>query len=92
MEQIETQIVFVRNLPRIADKDAVVALFAPFGQIMQVRMGVEERTLGTAFVVYRGVESARAAVRHMNGYYMDTMYLNVAFWQPFDKFRTMMSQ
>lgn len=92
MEQIETQILFVKNLPRGIKKDEIMELFSPYGTIIQLRMGVDDRTVGTAFVVYKAVESAKNAIRHMSGYYLGTMYLNVNYWQPFDKFRLMMSQ
>ncbi|CAD25084.1 similarity to HYPOTHETICAL PROTEIN CGB0_HUMAN [Encephalitozoon cuniculi GB-M1] len=92
MDQIETQILFVRNLPKDVSKDKVVELFGEYGTIVQIRIGVEKNTAGSAFVVYSRVEGARKAMRRMNGYYLDGMYLNVGYWQPFDKFRLMMSR
>lgn len=92
MQKIETQILFVRNLPKSIEKDAIIELFGQYGDIVQMRMGVNDDTAGTAFVVYKKIEDARNAVRHMNGYYLDNMYLNVCYWQPFDKFRFMMKQ
>ncbi len=89
MDPIETQIVFVRNLPKSVDKDLVIRLFGEYGSMIQIRIGNELRTEGTAFVVYRSVECARKAIRHMNGYYLEEKYLNVGYWQPFDKFRWM---
>lgn len=92
MEQMETQIIFIKNLPKDIEKDRILELFDPYGTIVQIRIGVDSNTMGTAFVVYRRIESARNAVRHMNGYYLGEMYLNVGYWQPFDKFRFMMSR
>jgi pre-mRNA branch site protein p14 len=89
MHEMETQIVYVRNLPRETEKDELVELFSPYGAIMQIRIGTEEETKGTAFVVYKRIESARKAIKHMNGYYMGRMYLNVSYWQPFDRLRFM---
>ncbi|AFM97803.1 RNA recognition domain-containing protein [Encephalitozoon hellem] len=92
MEHIDTQILFIRNLPGDISKDKIMELFEEYGTIIQIRIGVEKNTMGTAFVVYDGVESARRAIRHMNGYYLGDRYLNVGYWQPFDKFRFMMWQ
>jgi pre-mRNA branch site protein p14 len=92
MQEIETQIVFVRNLPRTIEKDELVELFSPYGAIMQIRIGTDDSTRGTAFVVYKRIESARKAIKHMNGYYMDNMYINTSYWQPFDKLRFMIGR
>ncbi|KAM0671552.1 hypothetical protein OCOL_001342 [Ordospora colligata] len=92
MDPIETQIVFVRNLPKSVDKDLIMRLFGEYGSIMQIRIGNEVRTEGTAFVVYGSVECARKAIRHMNGYYLEEKYLNAGYWQPFDKFRWMVGR
>ena len=53
---------------------------------------MDENTTGTAFLVYKRIEDARNVIKHMNGYYLISMYLNVNYWQPFDKFRFMMNQ
>ncbi|AFN82520.1 hypothetical protein EROM_020450 [Encephalitozoon romaleae SJ-2008] len=92
MEQIDTQILFVRNLPKDVSKDKIIELFEEYGTIIQIRVGVEKNTAGNAFVGYDRVESARKAVRHMNGYYLGDKYLNIGYWQPFDKFRFMMGR
>lgn len=92
MDQVETQILFIRNLPKEIGKDKVVELFEEYGAIVQIRIGVERGTEGTAFVVYKDVDAARKAVRRMNGYYLNGMYLNVSYWQPFEKFRLMMGR
>ncbi|ADM11047.1 uncharacterized protein Eint_020470 [Encephalitozoon intestinalis ATCC 50506] len=92
MEQIETQILFVRNLPKDISKDKIIELFGDYGRVIQIRIGVEKSTAGSAFVVYDRVSGARKAIKRMNGYYLDNMYLNVGYWQPFDKFRLMMKR
>ena len=60
--------------------DSLRAAFAPFGELVDVKIPQENgRSKGFGFVVYRNESSAAQAVREMNGYNLDGHNVIVTF-------------
>ena len=49
------RILFVRNLPFKITAEDMYEIFGKYGAIRQIRIGVEKKTRGTAFVVYEDI-------------------------------------
>ena len=64
------EILHVRNLPFSLDQEnashALYDLFAPFGEIIQIRLGVAKDTRGTAFVVLKKNEMVQVGKQNKN--------------------------
>ena len=56
-------------------------IFGKFGPIRQVRLGSNQDTRGTAFVVYEDIYDAKNAVDHLSGFNVCGRYLIVLYYQ-----------
>ncbi|CAH0478193.1 unnamed protein product [Peronospora belbahrii] len=56
-------------------------IFGKYGAIRQIRMGVNNDTRGTAFVVYEDIYDAKNAVDHLSGFNVCGRYLIVLYYQ-----------
>lgn len=57
-------------------------IFGKYGAIRQIRLGVNNDTRGTAFVVYEDIYDAKNAVDHLSGFNVCGRYLIVLYYQP----------
>lgn len=76
------QILLVKNLPFDVQGKQLYDIFGPFGLIKQVRLGVEKKTRGTAYVVYESASDARAAQAKLSGYNLQGRYLVIDVFMP----------
>jgi pre-mRNA branch site protein p14 len=76
------RIVYVRNLPFKIPASDLFDLFGKYGPIRQVRLGNDETTRGTAFIVYEDIYDANEACKHLNGFNVGGRYLICLFYQP----------
>jgi pre-mRNA branch site protein p14 len=81
------RILFVKNLAYNIDTPALFDLFGKFGPIRQIRAGTDNKTKGTAFVVYEDVMDAKQACDKLNGFNFMNRYLVVLYHQP-EKMKT----
>jgi pre-mRNA branch site protein p14 len=77
----EFPIVLVKNLPYTASSEALYGLFGKYGPINQVRVpensgtGPTPGNLGTCFIIYNNVSSAKKAAAELNGVNFEGRYL-----------------
>ncbi|CAA6661952.1 unnamed protein product [Spirodela intermedia] len=64
------RVLYVRNLP-----------FNISSEEMQIRIGTNKDTRGTAFVVYEDIYDAKTAVDHLSGFNVANRYLIVLYYQ-----------
>lgn len=76
------QILYVRNLPFDTNKEEMFEIFGKFGPLMQIRLGNDKDTKGTAFVVYEDVLDAKSAKESLSGFNVRNRYLIVLYHQP----------
>jgi pre-mRNA branch site protein p14 len=82
MADLETQILFITNLPKDIKTDSLLKMFKKFGNLIQIRIGNSPKTEGSAFVIFDNIETAVKAKKRMNGYVMENKFINIVFWQP----------
>ncbi|SGY41308.1 BQ5605_C003g02494 [Microbotryum silenes-dioicae] len=75
------RILWVKNLNYKTKGDDLYDLFGKYGAIRQIRLGNEQKTRGTAFVVYEDVHDAKQAFDHLNGFHLQERYLVVLYHQ-----------
>ena len=73
------RILFVRNLPFKITSQEMYDLFGKYGSVRQVRVGNQQTTKGTAYVVYDDIFDAKNACEHLSGYHFMGRYLIVLF-------------
>ncbi|QIW99612.1 hypothetical protein AMS68_005130 [Peltaster fructicola] len=73
---------FVKNLGYNVSTQELFDLFAKFGPVRQIRQGIDNKTKGTAFVVYEDVMDAKSACDALNGFNFQNRYLVVLYHQP----------
>ncbi|KAG8931472.1 hypothetical protein FRC01_001252 [Tulasnella sp. 417] len=76
------RILFVKNLSYSITGEDLYDLFGRYGSIRQIRIGNEQKTKGTAFVVYEDVMDAKNALEHLNGFHLQERYIVVLFHMP----------
>ncbi|KZO98111.1 RNA-binding domain-containing protein [Calocera viscosa TUFC12733] len=76
------RILFVKNLNYTITGDDLYDLFGRYGTIRQIRLGSEQKTRGTAFVVYDDVMDAKNALDHLNGFHLQERYIVVLYHMP----------
>lgn len=75
-------IVLVKNLPYNPNTTSLYSLFGKIGTINQIRVPGEKSTnLGTCFVIYTDVQSAKKAVSELNGVNFEGRYIVVSLYQ-----------
>ncbi|KAF1332811.1 Pre-mrna branch site p14-like protein, partial [Globisporangium splendens] len=75
------RILYVRNLPFKISSEEMYDIFGKYGAIRQIRLGVNNDTRGTAFVVYEDIYDAKNAVDHLSGFNVCGRYLIVLYYQ-----------
>ncbi|KDQ64340.1 hypothetical protein JAAARDRAFT_27965 [Jaapia argillacea MUCL 33604] len=76
------RILFVKNLDYNITGDDLYELFGRYGSIRQIRLGNEQKTKGTAFVVFDDVMDAKNALDHLNGFHLQGRYIVVLYHMP----------
>ncbi|KAJ2819978.1 Splicing factor 3B subunit 6 [Coemansia sp. 'formosensis'] len=76
------RILLVKNLPFKITSEEMYDLFGKYGGIRQIRIGNEQKTRGTAFVVYEDIYDAKEACDHLQGFNVMGRYLVVLYFQP----------
>jgi pre-mRNA branch site protein p14 len=75
------RILYVRNLPFKISSEEMYDIFGKYGAIRQIRLGVNNDSRGTAFVVYEDIYDAKNAVDHLSGFNVGGRYLIVLYYQ-----------
>ncbi|EGZ19659.1 hypothetical protein PHYSODRAFT_312714 [Phytophthora sojae] len=75
------RVLYVRNLPFKISSEELYDIFGKYGAIRQIRLGVNNDTRGTAFVVYEDIYDAKNAVDHLSGFNVCGRYLIVLYYQ-----------
>ncbi|GAB9476222.1 Pre-mrna branch site p14-like protein, partial [Globisporangium polare] len=75
------RVLYVRNLPFKISSEEMYDIFGKYGAIRQIRLGVNNDTRGTAFVVYEDIYDAKNAVDHLSGFNVCGRYLIVLYYQ-----------
>eukprot|EP01100_Stratorugosa_tubuloviscum_P013206 TRINITY_DN64_c2_g1_i1.p1 TRINITY_DN64_c2_g1~~TRINITY_DN64_c2_g1_i1.p1 ORF type:complete len:118 (-),score=45.63 TRINITY_DN64_c2_g1_i1:81-434(-) len=75
------RVLFVKNLPYKITAEEMYDLFGKYGPIRQIRVGTNQETKGTAFVVYEDIYDAKNAVDHLSGFNVNNRYLVVLYYQ-----------
>eukprot|EP00163_Fabomonas_tropica_P003972 TRINITY_DN1352_c0_g1_i4.p1 TRINITY_DN1352_c0_g1~~TRINITY_DN1352_c0_g1_i4.p1 ORF type:complete len:186 (-),score=8.12 TRINITY_DN1352_c0_g1_i4:117-674(-) len=68
------RVLYVRNLPFKITADEMYDIFGKYGAIRQIRVGINNDTRGTAFVVYEDIFDAKNAVEHLSGFNVGGRY------------------
>ncbi|THH26813.1 hypothetical protein EUX98_g7377 [Antrodiella citrinella] len=76
------RILFVKNLNYQITGDDLYDLFGRYGSVRQIRIGSEQKTRGTAFVVFDDVMDAKNALDHLNGFHLQERYIVVLYHMP----------
>lgn len=76
------RILFVKNLNYQITGEDLYDLFGRYGSIRQIRIGNEQKTKGTAFVVFDDVMDAKNALDHLNGFHLQERYIVVLYHMP----------
>ncbi|KAG7380920.1 Splicing factor 3B subunit 6 [Phytophthora boehmeriae] len=75
------RVLYVRNLPFKISSEELYDIFGKYGAIRQIRLGTNNDTRGTAFVVYEDIYDAKNAVDHLSGFNVCGRYLIVLYYQ-----------
>ncbi|KAJ2894308.1 Splicing factor 3B subunit 6 [Coemansia aciculifera] len=78
---IVNRILLVKNLPFKITPEEMYDLFGKYGGIRQMRIGTDQNTKGTAFVVYEDIYDAKEACDHLQGFNVMGRYLVVLYFQ-----------
>ncbi len=84
-QQVNPNKVFVGSLPYSVGEDELRELFAPHGQIVDLRLIIDRdsgRSKGIAFVEYDSEESAQKAIEALNGHEINERALVVNIARP----------
>jgi len=84
-EEEEQTNLIVNYLPQHVSEDRLRELFAPFGELVHVKLMLDKVTqssMGYGFVKFAKPESAAAAITAMNGRQMDQKKLRVGYSHP----------
>ncbi|VEU21598.1 DEKNAAC102531 [Brettanomyces naardenensis] len=76
--QPEFPILQVKNLPYNVKAEDLYELFGQFGNVHQVRLGVEKETKGQAFVIYKNYKNCEVAMEKLRGFNFNGRYLVVS--------------
>ncbi|KAL7282523.1 LOW QUALITY PROTEIN: hypothetical protein ACG7TL_003994 [Trametes sanguinea] len=76
------RILFVKNLNYQITGEDLYDLFGRYGSIRQIRIGNDQKTRGTAFVVFDDVMDAKNALDHLNGFHLQERYIVVLYHMP----------
>ncbi|KAH9850736.1 hypothetical protein C2E23DRAFT_297811 [Lenzites betulinus] len=76
------RILFVKNLNYQITGEDLYDLFGRYGSIRQIRIGNEQKSRGTAFVVFDDVMDAKNALDHLNGFHLQERYIVVLYHMP----------
>ena len=74
--------VYIKNLPYKIKAEDLKMLFSRFGEILNIALGNEDATLGTAFIVYKKQKQAKAAINALRGFKLRERYLIVQPYNP----------
>ena len=77
----EFPIVLVKNLPYEVTTKELFDLFGRFGNIIEVRKGVESHLKGNCFVVYSDLKSAKSCLENLNGFNFKSRYIVALLYQ-----------
>ncbi|ODV57966.1 RNA-binding domain-containing protein [Ascoidea rubescens DSM 1968] len=77
----EFPIVLVKNLPYEVTTQELYDLFNKFGNIIEVRKGIENHLKGNCFVVYSDLKSAKSCLENLNGFNFKSRYLVALLYQ-----------
>lgn len=83
--QVNPNKIFVGNLPYTVGEDELRDLFAPHGQIVDLRLIIDRdsgRSKGIGFVEYDSEESAQKAIEALNGHEINERALVVNIARP----------
>jgi len=75
------RILYVRNLPFKITGDEMYKIFGKYGALRQVRLGTEQATRGTAFVVYHDIHDAKGALESLSGFNVGGRYIICLYYQ-----------
>ncbi|EMR09430.1 hypothetical protein PNEG_02373 [Pneumocystis murina B123] len=75
-------VLYVKNLSFKVSTEELFDLFGKFGPIRQIRLGNDNTTRGTAYVVYIDYNDAKMACEKLNGFNFSDRYLTVLYHQP----------
>ncbi|KAJ1863786.1 Splicing factor 3B subunit 6 [Coemansia sp. RSA 2703] len=78
---IVNRILYVRNLPFKISAEELYDLFGKYGAIRQIRLGTEQKTRGSAYVVYEDIYDAKDACDNLQGFNVQGRYLVVLYHQ-----------
>lgn len=73
--------IYVKNLPYKIKVEDLKSLFEKFGEVVNVALGSEAATLGTAIIVFLKPKDAKSALHALRGFKVRDRYLIV---QPYD--------
>ncbi|KAL1944310.1 hypothetical protein VTO73DRAFT_3495 [Trametes versicolor] len=76
------RILFVKNLNYQITGEDLYDLFGRYGSIRQIRIGNDQKSRGTAFVVFDDVMDAKNALDHLNGFHLQERYIVVLYHMP----------
>ncbi|KAI9340691.1 hypothetical protein DFJ73DRAFT_554441 [Zopfochytrium polystomum] len=75
--------IFIKNLDPTIDNKALHDTFSAFGQILSCKVAIDENgSKGYGFVHYENVESAEAAIKHVNGMLLNDKQVFVGMHVP----------
>lgn len=74
------RVLFVRQLPFKVTADEMYDIFGKFGAIRQIRLGTEQATRGSAYVVYEDIYDAKQALDKLQGFNVGGRYLTIVYY------------
>lgn len=75
------RILYVKNLPYNMKSDELYDLFGRYGPIRQIRVGDQQTTKGSAFVIYEDIYDARNALEKLQGFKVLDRFLVVQYFR-----------
>ncbi|CAO1615993.1 unnamed protein product [Jaminaea pallidilutea] len=78
----QSRILFVKNINFATTGHDLYDLFGKYGALRQVRLGVDGKAKGTAFVVFEEFVDAKRALEGLNGYHLNERYIVVLYHMP----------
>lgn len=81
-----SRFLYVRNLPYKIENDEMYDIFGKYGAIRQIRIGNQNETRGSAYVIYEDIFDAKEACEHLSGFNVCGRYLIVTYYNPARRF------
>ncbi|EPR79419.1 RNA-binding region-containing protein [Spraguea lophii 42_110] len=75
-----SQILYIENITFTTSEKTLYEIFSSYGTILEIRIGNNTTTQGTAYIVYSDKKYAIKAQKYTSGMLVENNYISVTFY------------